>query len=164
MNNTKFTIHHSPLPKPLIMDITTPVSKIMTKNLVIATPNMTLDKVKTLFDTHAFHHIPVVEKDELKGIISRIDLFRVSHCVDLFHSKSNEELNNRLFKSLLAEEVMSPNTVVVSPDDTVSHAAALFHHNKYHALPVVEKGKLVGILTTYDLIAYAFESQPIMVS
>lgn len=146
------------------MNITMPVSEIMSKTLIVATPNMTLDKVKEIFDAHAFHHIPVVEKGELKGIISRIDLFRVSHCVDLFHSKSNEELNNRLFKSLLAEEVMSPNSVVVSPNDPISHAAALFHRNKFHALPVVDNGKLVGILTTYDLIAYAFESQPIMVA
>ena len=146
------------------MNITTPVSKIMTKTLVVATPNMTLDKVKELFDAHSFHHIPVVENESLKGIISRIDLYRVSHCVDLFHSKSNEEFNNRLFKSLLAEEVMSPNSVVISPNDPVSHAAALFHRNKFHALPVVADGKLVGILTTYDLIAYAFENQPVIVA
>ncbi len=146
------------------MNITTPVSNIMTKTLVVATPNMTLDKVKELFDAHAFHHIPVVENEALKGIISRIDLYRVSHCVDLFHSKTNLELNNRLFQSLLAEEVMSPNSVVISPNDPISHAAALFHRNKFHALPVVSDGKLVGILTTYDLIAYAFENQPIMVA
>ena len=146
------------------MNITTPVSKIMTKNLVVATPNMTLDKVKEIFDAHAFHHIPVVEKGVLKGIISRIDLYRVSHCVDLFHSKGNLELNDRLFKSLLAEEVMSPNSVVISPNEPVSFAAALFHRNKFHALPVVDGGKLVGMLTTYDLIAYAFESQPVMVA
>ncbi len=146
------------------MNITTPVFLIMTKNLVVTTPNTTLDKVKELFDAHTFHHIPVVENEVLKGIISRIDLFRVSHCVDLFHSKSNTELNNRLFQSLLVEEVMSPHTVVVSPEDTVSHAAALFHRDEFHALPVVKGGKLVGILTTYDLIAYAFDSQPILVS
>lgn len=141
------------------MNITTPVSSIMTKTLVVTTPNTTLDKVKELFDSHAFHHIPVVENQELKGIISKLDLYRVSNCVDLFHSKSNTELNNRLFQSLLAEEVMSTNTVVISPDDTVSRAAALFHHNEFHALPVVKDGKLVGILTTYDLIEYAFDSQ-----
>jgi CBS domain-containing protein len=145
------------------MNITTPVSNIMTKTLVVATPNMTLDKVKEIFDAHKFHHIPVVENGALKGIISRIDLYRVSHCVDLFHSKSNLELNNKLFKSLLAEEVMSSNSVVISPNEPISHAAALFHRNKFHALPVVEEGKLVGILTTYDLIAYAFENQPIMI-
>ena len=146
------------------MNLTTPVSKIMTKTLIVATPNMTLDKVKELFDAHVFHHIPVVENEVLKGIISKDDLHRFSHCVDLFHSKSNIELNNRLFKSLLAEEVMSPNTVVISPEDTISHAAALFHSNKFHALPVVKGGKLVGILTTYDLIAYAFDSQPVIVA
>ncbi len=145
------------------MNIEAPVSEIMTKTLVVATPNMTLDKVKELIDAHAFNHIPVVENGTLKGIISQIDLYRVSHCVDLFHSKKNAELNDRLFQSLLAEEVMSSDSVVISPTDPISHAAALLQHSNFHALPVVSDGKLVGLLTTYDLIAYAYKCQPVMV-
>ena len=45
---------------------------------------------------------------------------------------------------------------VLSPTDTVVTAATHFTKNKYHALPVVENGKLVGIVTTYDLIEYAY--------
>ena len=138
------------------MNTATPVSEIMTKTLVVVTPDMTLDKVKIIFDTHSFHHIPVVENECLKGIISKIDLYRVSHCLDLFHSKKNEELNDQLFKSLLAGEVMSANATVLSPDDSISYAANLFNRNKFHALPVVVGEKLVGMVTTYDLISYAY--------
>jgi CBS domain-containing protein len=139
------------------MNKNAPVSEIMTTNLVVVSPNTTLEKVKELFETYAFHHVPVVNNHCLCGIISKSDLYRVSHSIDLFHSKSNEELNRRLFKSLLAEEVMASNAVVLSPDDTISHAVELLSLNQFHALPVVEGEKLVGILTTYDLIKYAYK-------
>lgn len=139
------------------MNKNAPVSEIMTTNLVVVSPNTTLDKVKELFETHVFHHVPVVNNHCLCGIISKSDLYRVSHSIDLFHSKTNEELNRRLFKSLLAEEVMASNTVVLTPDDTISHAVELLSLNQFHALPVVEGEKLVGILTTYDLIKYAYK-------
>ena len=147
----------------MIMNTAMPVSEIMTKTLIVATPDMTLDKVKRIFDTHTFHHIPVVENGCLRGILSKIDLYRVSHCLDLFHSKSNDEFNEKLFKSILVEEVMAANAVVLSPDDTISYAAKLFHRNHFHALPVVVGEKLVGMVTTYDLISYAYETVPYIV-
>ncbi len=145
------------------MNIAAPVSKIMTKTLTVVSPITTLEKVKKLFDTHNFHHIPVVENGCLLGVISKVDLYRVSHCLDLFHSKSNMEYNERLFKSLLAEEVMSHNTAVLSPDDTISYAAKLFNLNQFHALPVVVDEKLVGMVTTYDMIRFAYETKPYLV-
>lgn len=144
--------------KSKTMNTSTPVSEIMTTSLTTVPPNMTLDKVKHLFETHDFHHIPVVENGSLRGILSKLDIYRVAHCIDLFHSKSNAEYNDRLFKSLLAEEVMASNATVIAPDDTVGYAATLFNKNEFHALPVVVGEKLVGMVTTYDLIQYAYES------
>jgi CBS domain-containing protein len=138
------------------MNKSTPVSEIMTTNLIVVSPNTTLDKVKDIFKTYMFHHLPVVNNHCLVGIISKVDLYRVSHSIDLFHSKTNEELNNRLFKSLLAEEVMVTDTTVLAPDDTVAYAAELFNRNQFHALPVVVGEKLVGIVTTLDLIKMAY--------
>lgn len=138
------------------MNKNAPVSEIMTTNLIVVSPNTTLDKVKEIFETHGFHHLPVVNNHCLCGIISKIDLYRVSHSIDLFHSKTNEELNNRLFKSLLAEEVMATDATVIAPDDTVAYAAELFSRNQFHALPVVVGEKLVGIVTTLDLIKMAY--------
>ena len=132
------------------------ISEIMTTNLVVATPNTTLDKVKEMLEAYDLHHILVAQNGIFCGIISKIDLYRVAHSIDLFHSKSNTELNDRLFKSLLAEEVMAADALVLAPDDTVGFAAALFLGNQFHALPVVLNGKLVGIVTTFDLIKYAF--------
>lgn len=138
------------------MNKNAPVSEIMTTDLIVVSPNTTLDKVKDIFETNMFHHLPVVNNHCLVGIISKIDLYRVSHSIDLFHSKTNEELNNRLFKSLLAEEVMATDATVIAPNDTVAYAAELFSRNQFHALPVVVGEKLVGIVTTLDLIKMAY--------
>jgi CBS domain-containing protein len=137
----------------------TAVSEIMTHYLITVTPTMTLDKVNEIFLKHDFHHLPVVEDTRLVGIISRSDVDRVSSCVDLFHTKANELYNEKLFKSLLAEEVMTHKAVVLAPDDSIGYAATLFARNTFHALPVVVGEKLVGMLTTFDLIDYVFNGK-----
>jgi acetoin utilization protein AcuB len=138
------------------MKKTTPVADIMSRYIVAVTPNTSVLEVKSLFDNNQFHHLPVVEKGKLMGIISKIDVYHVTHCDTLFNSKPDQEFNNRLLKSILAEEIMSKHLVVLSPTDTVVEAAALFSNNKYHALPVVDNDKFVGIVTTYDLLEYAY--------
>jgi CBS domain-containing protein len=45
----------------------------------------------------------------------------------------------------------------ISPDTMIKEAAEIFLKAEFHALPVVEKNKLVGILTTTDLIKYLLE-------
>jgi CBS domain-containing protein len=137
----------------------TAVSEIMTHYLITVTPTTTLDKVNEIFEQHDFHHLLVVEGTHLEGIISRSDVDRVSSCVDLFHTKANELYNKKLFKSLLAKEVMTPKAVVLAPDDSIGYAATLFARNTFHALPVVVGEKLVGMLTTFDLIDYMFNGK-----
>jgi CBS domain-containing protein len=143
----------------------TAVSEIMTSHLVTVTPKTILDKVNDIFSKNDFHHIPVVDFERLVGIISRKDIDRVSSCIDLFHSKTNEEYNNKLFQSLLAEEVMTPKVTVLSPDDSIGYAAVLFSENKFHALPVVVGEKLVGLVTTFDMLDYAYnrKMKPIVI-
>ncbi|MEZ4980721.1 MAG: CBS domain-containing protein [Saprospiraceae bacterium] len=46
--------------------------------------------------------------------------------------------------------------VNLRPEDPASFAARIFGENLFHALPIVESGKLVGIVTTFDLLKMAF--------
>ena len=135
------------------------VSEFMTRCLITVSPNTTLDKAHDIFEKNSIHHLPVVDGEILVGMISKIDIYKITHCINLFRSKSNEEYNEKLLRSLLAEEIMTKDVVVLSPDDTASQAAALFSQNKFHALPVVENEKLVGIVSTLDLIELAFNEK-----
>jgi CBS domain-containing protein len=141
------------------MNINTPISDIMTRHLVTISPNTSAKIAMAILQTHSMHHLPVVEKDKLVGIISEVDILKVTHCVGLLHSKIDIKFNDDILNSILAEEIMSKNTVTLAPSDPVSKAAVLFSSNKFHALPVVDGEKLVGILTTFDLIEYAYNER-----
>ena len=51
-------------------------------------------------------------------------------------------------------DIMSPNIITVSPEKTLEEAANIMTENKIKKLPVVENGRLVGIIAASDLIAY----------
>lgn len=132
---------------------------IMTQYVITVSPNTTVDVILDIFETNPIHHLPVVQDKQLVGIISKIDVFKMTHCIDLFRSKANEDYNKKLLQSLLAEEVMTNDVVTLAPHNSIYEAATLFSQNKYHAIPIVEHEKLVGIITTFDLIEYAFNEK-----
>ena len=76
-----------------------------------------------------------------------------------FFRKELERVKNlRFLSTLLASEVMSKNLVTLSPEAKISVAAAIFNKNLFHAIPIVEEGdKLVGLITTIDLLNYAYD-------
>jgi CBS domain-containing protein len=51
---------------------------------------------------------------------------------------------------------MTTYPVFLEPDDTIDLAADIFLANKFHALPILDDGQLVGLLTTHDLIRHVF--------
>jgi len=55
------------------MDIHAPISSIMSTDLKTISPEDDLMKVKELFDNNDFHHIPVIEEDQIVGILSKSD-------------------------------------------------------------------------------------------
>ena len=135
------------------------ISEIMMRHITVVTPDTLMGRLNEVFSNNDFHHLPVVEGETLVGIITRQDVDRMLRCVDLFRTEENRLYNDKLFKSILAAEVMTLDPTVVSPDDTIGHAAMLFSENKFHALPVVKDNKLVGMLTTFDLIDFAYNAQ-----
>jgi CBS domain-containing protein len=84
--------------------------------------------------------VPVVKKGEVVGMITRSDLLR-----------NREEDQTAL--------LMSRNPVVTSPESTVAEASRLLLQHKFRRLPVVEDGKLVGIITVADIVAMAAEQE-----
>lgn len=139
------------------MDKRTPVSAIMTVDVITVAPDDTMDKVQAIFRDHEIHHIPVTENGKVVGIISESDYLRLQNSFSLFKTKSSEDYNDVLMRSLLVKEVMTQQVAKLRPDDTVALAAGFFRENLFRALPIVEpNGKLAGIVTTYDLLNFAF--------
>jgi CBS domain-containing protein len=59
---------------------------------------------------------------------------------------------------MTAEQFMTKYPVQLDPDDSIGLAADIFLANKFHALPIVEDGVLVGLVTSHDLLQYSFSS------
>lgn len=141
----------------MLMPLETPLKRIMSTNLVTVAPDTNAGDILNLFKKNAFHHIPVVEKDhKIIGLISKDDFYQLAYQLV---NNSNGVAIRTLSQALSASDMMTRSPLVLEPDDTVGLAADIFLANRFHALPLVEDGELVGIVTTHDLLKFAFDSE-----
>ena len=131
------------------------VSKIMSTNLITVNLTNNLVDAERLFNENSIRHIPVVSGDDIIGILSLTDLLRVSF-VDTYGSDEGN-VDTAVYNMLSIEQVMVKNLVSVSSTQTIKEVAEVLAKNEFHALPVVDNGKLVGIVTTTDLLNYLLE-------
>jgi acetoin utilization protein AcuB len=118
-----------------------PVSSIMTSDLITLEPNDTLSKVREVFSSKRIHHLPVVDNGNLVGLITTYDLFRLG--------KASSE-----YGKIKVKDVMTTRLARLEPNAKIGTAAEIFLENLFHALPIVEGDKLVGIVTTFDVLRY----------
>ena len=129
-----------------------PTQSIMTTEMVTARANDPLPLIRKIFEANKFHHIPIIgETGNLMGIVSREDFYKVAYVLSI-------DGNKERFQGLEAQDIMTKYPLHLDPDDTIGLAADIFLANKFHALPIVEDGKLIGIVTSHDLLAYSFTS------
>ena len=134
------------------------LSEIMTREVTTVSPNTIMTDVDRIFNEKNIHHLPVVDSDrKVVGMLSRVDYDRILHGMTLFKNRHVESYNQQLMRSLLVKEVMTKKVVCLHADATIQAAADIFKENLFHAIPLVnDEDRLVGIVTTYDLLAYAF--------
>jgi CBS domain-containing membrane protein len=137
-----------------------PISELMTTDLIIVRPHDTMAQVAEAFRKNDIHHLPVVNQEgELKGILSKSDFLRISHGWTMFRNNQKAEFDEALYQTLLVKDVMTKDVAKLAPSDALSVAAGIFRENLFHCIPVIDKGVLVGMITTYDLLKYAFEEE-----
>ena len=143
--------------KHCTMNPNNPISSIMTSNMITVRPDDAARKIGEIFKTHSFHHIPVIDSGgKLVGIISKEDFFRIGYLLSL--ETPGDVAGEKVYDHLPAEKFMTRYPVQLDPDDSIGLAADIFLANKFHALPIVDEGVLVGIVTSHDLLQYGFES------
>lgn len=128
-----------------------PISEIMTKNLVTANVSDSLTHINTLLKENNIGHLPIVSGRTLVGIISKTDMLRLSFA-DIYEDQTN--VDETVFQMLRTEQVMVHNPLTVDVHDTVREVADMMSKVEFHALPVLEQGKVVGIISSTDLIKY----------
>lgn len=133
------------------MDINAPITSIMSVNILTVEPGDKLVKVKEIFNSKHIHHVPVVDNGELVGIIAQSDLkhfYRGMQKSDYDRMLENSRLNN-----YTAGDIMTTGLSTLSSDHRIAAAIELFKQNRYHAIPIVDDDKLVGMVTSFDIIS-----------
>lgn len=133
------------------MNILAPVFTIMTKDLLTVNPADKLAYVQHLFNENRIHHLPVVRFQKIVGIISKTDLLSFLKGASNY-GEDKSYMNTTRLNNYLAEDIMTSRMAKLEPTDRIDVAIEVFKENLFHALPVVEHDKLVGIVTTYDII------------
>lgn len=136
------------------MDLTEKISAIMTANVHSVSKNDELFKALQLIRNHKIRHLPVVEGDQIVGILSSTDLNRLTFG-GLFSSHESESEDEGILQMLSISQVMTSKVRTVSADSTIKEVAEIFAKEGFHALPVTDReGKLSGIVTTTDVIRF----------
>lgn len=138
---------------------------IMTKNVVSVTLDTSLKDLAKIFVETRFSNLPVLdESGNLVGTISETDLIEqhkplhIPTVMTLFdwvftigNEKRFKEEVDRVTAATVGE-LYRKDPVTCSPDATVRELAGLMSQHKVHLLPVVEDGKMIGVLARLDLI------------
>jgi acetoin utilization protein AcuB len=120
----------------------------MTRNPISTNRDTSLPEASRLMTDNGIRHLPVVEHGKLVGIVTWGDI-REASASDAT-SLTVFELAY-LLEKLPVGKIMTPRPITVTPTTTISRAAQLMMEHKIGGLPVVENGKLVGILTESDI-------------
>lgn len=128
------------------------VSTIMSTELITVNYKDDLESAEHLFKTHKIRHIPVVKDGELKGMLSYTDLLRISFADAIGDDEMS--IDSVVYNMFTIEQVMVKNVVSMPSTSTIKEVAELLTKRNFHAIPIVDNSKLVGIITTTDLLKF----------
>ena len=131
-----------------------PIEDWMTRNVKTVKPRDTIEHARALMETHRIDQLPVVHNKQLVGIVTEGDISDVSPSVydiaegQLPHPqrRQSDHLHVRI------EEVMTQKPITLSPSDPVHAAAAIMERERFGAIPIVSKNRLVGIVSRSDVL------------
>ena len=129
------------------------VEDLMTSKVYTVDPHDMIDRVFFLIHYEKVRHLPVVEKGKVVGMVSDRDMYKAlgpkSNSNAIETNKSGTELHVVPKK---VQNIMRRGVISVTSDTLASDAAGLMADNKIGALPVIDKDKLVGILSATDIL------------
>jgi acetoin utilization protein AcuB len=124
------------------------VRDVMTREPFVLEPEDSLMKALEIMRLRGVRRVPIVLAGLLVGLLVEGDLKRAEPST---LSESQDDFN-RVMDETPISRIMIQNPMTIAPDTSLLEAAETLHATKYGALPVVEDGKVVGILTDNDLI------------
>lgn len=127
------------------------VKELMSKKLFTVGPEDMLDKVFFLFNFEAIRHLPVVDKGKVVGVLSDRDLKKIMGVRKKIVTDKVDGTQFTVHARRVAT-IMNRGITTIGPDEQAADAAAIMAKRKIGCLPVVKKGKLVGMITSTDIL------------
>jgi len=130
----------------------TKVIELMNKNVVSVEMDDNLSVVKEIFDNTIFHHLLVIEKGQLFGIISDRDLFKA---ISPNIGKASESMSDTASLNKKAHQIMTRSPISVQKNAIVKDVIKCFEDNEISCVPIVNEHSIpVGIISWRDLLKY----------
>jgi CBS domain-containing membrane protein len=128
------------------------VRDVMTPDVTTLKRNDKLTLADDIMHLGRIRHLPVLDDDgqQVVGLVSQRDLFRGALARALGYGRRAQR---KVLDTLAVKEVMTSDVITTSPDTPLTEAARVLAERKIGCLPVVEDGRLVGILTEGDFVA-----------
>ncbi len=120
----------------------------MIKDVITISPEATVEDAIQLMKKHSIRHLPVTEGDKLVGLVTE--------------SSIRQYALPAVMEKLPIREVMIINPITVDAEATIDEAARLIYRYKIGGLPVLQEGRLVGIITVTDLLEAFIELMGIL--
>lgn len=124
------------------------VADLMSEKVITTTPRSFISKAEKTMIEHGFRRLPIVFNNKLVGIITVMDILRFFGSGQVFKHLQSRNIAGVLQTSIL--EIATEDVVTIEPNIDAGQAARIMQEKKIGALPVTEKGKLVGIVTERD--------------
>ena len=135
---------------------------IMTRNVVTAAPDATIDQVAELMLKNDISAIPIIEKSgEIAGLVSEGDLMRrvqgndrrtKSWWLALFSGAQYTAADFVMLRGRHARDVMTTDIITVAPEMPVGEIARLLERKRIKRVPVIDDGQIVGIVSRANLL------------
>ena len=129
----------------------------MTDVVITVNEDNTLLEAKELFRKYKIRHLPVLKEEKLVGILSLTDLQRISFATILGNGEMTAD--SAMLETFIVGQIMRKEPVTVDKAQSIAEVAEILAEKEFHALPVLEGNKLVGIVTTTDLIRYMLKRE-----
>ena len=134
----------------MVIDI--PLSELMTHQVVSINIDESLEIADQLMRKNHIRHLPITKEDKLIGMLSLTDLQRISFANSF--TDVNPNIDSEIYNMFTIDQLMTHHPTSVDLKDGMVKALHVLSEEEFHALPIVDDERLVGIITTTDVIRY----------
>jgi CBS domain-containing protein len=141
------------------------IAEVMTKQVHTIGPDQTLKECAEILKKHRVNGLVVVNEGKVEGVITKADIFEalLPGYSDILEGENNiasfkyiKERARKLYGKKV-EYIMGTPPITISSNTSIVKAGSLMIRNEVKQLPVVDNGKLSGIVTLTDIINYITE-------